>query len=450
MSIREVMPAAFLCTGKTGRGVASTRKGLFMASNPELQQIVALLKQGDDQQALAALHTYLKAHPDQAEAWYLLSFALADPEQQKVALQRALRLKPAWHTAQERLARLQKPAPSRRRSRWLLGGITLLVILVLAGAVLLTQRRGSNDDNMVLPTLASFPDQVGVVATSIPESSPTAVSVSPTTSSATAPDMVAAVSETPSEVTPSVTPSVTVTAAMSATLAATDTPLPPTLTPTHRASETPTEMPSPTLTFTITPPLLVFDPTLTPLPTAAPTLTPLPTVAPTLTPIPTVAPTVITEAAPTQVLLTALPPVTETPISSPTSDANTVPVNVFMDVGNGQLTVISAVRSASSAIKDTGGSVPAPTAGYEWVLVELLARCGDASCTIASMPLRIIGSSGQTYEPSPAFQSDVKFGAGTMLDQQVWGYQVFLVAQSEETIWLEVTHQGTVYRFALQ
>jgi hypothetical protein len=161
-------------------------------------------------------------------------------------------------------------------------------------------------------------------------------------------------------------------------------------------------------------------------------------------------PTEIKDATPTQALLTPVPPVTETPIPSPTPDKNTIPINVFMDIGDGQLTVINAVRSASSAIKDMGGSVPPPTAGYEWVLVELLARCGDNSCTIASTPLRIIGSSGQIYEPSPAFQSDVKFGTGTVLNQQVWGYQVFLVSRSEETIWLQVTRLDTTYRFALQ
>jgi hypothetical protein len=407
---------------------------LFMASNPELQQIIALLKQGDDKQALAALHTYLKAHPDQAEAWYLLSFALADPEQQKAALQRALRLNPAWNTAQKRLARLQNPAPSRLRSRWFLGGITLLIILAFAGAVFLVRRLGSNNDNTILPTLASFPEQVGVVATPITETPLTAISVSPTMLSPTTPSIVTAISERPVEVTPSDIPTVTVTATMSATptqtLAATDTPLQPSLTPTHHMSETPTKTPSPTLTLTFTPPPVIDAPTLTPFPTAMPT--------------------VIKDATPTQALLTSLPPVTETPISSPTPDKNTTPINVFMDIGNGQLTVINAVRSASSAIKDTGGSVPPPTAGYEWVLVELLARCGDDSCTIASTSLRLIGSSGQIYEPSSAFQSDVKFGAGTMLNQQVWGYQVFLVSRSEETIWLEVTHLDTVYRFALQ
>ncbi|MFZ5818616.1 MAG: redoxin domain-containing protein [Chloroflexota bacterium] len=66
-----------------------------------------LLQQGKGAEARNLLVGYIKRNPASAQAWWLLSQALADPKQQADCLERVLRLDPSHTLARARLARLR-------------------------------------------------------------------------------------------------------------------------------------------------------------------------------------------------------------------------------------------------------------------------------------------------------------------------------------------------------
>lgn len=71
-----------------------------------MQKAYQLIKTGQLDDALAILTPIIRAEPDNADAWYLLGFALADPEKRLYAFEQALRLDPSNQSAQKQLAKL--------------------------------------------------------------------------------------------------------------------------------------------------------------------------------------------------------------------------------------------------------------------------------------------------------------------------------------------------------
>lgn len=472
-----------------------------------LQHIADLLKQKSYDQARAELRVYLQAHPDHAEAWYLLSFAAPDRPQRIAALQRALKLKPDLDLARSRLAQLRAEspaesslpprAPSRtprsapptalpRQIRWgqIVGGLIAVLLVGGIGALAVTWLAGSDQDASPAPTLAELPGaESGLAlsataaavaalgdATGTPAASPTATpTVSPTgaasptgvdtptatvspTGTAT-PEPVILPSDTPTEVSPTVpvitaAPLVSPTPKSQATgSAATPVIAAPTAAPTGAPPGTVPLAPTATVAPSAT---RILPPSATPtatleglivLPSPTSTKTPVPTATYTPSPVPTATtpPDVPVPTGPG-------PASSPTPYTAPTPSGSGIPLNTFAGVTGGRAMVISAARPATAAITEIGATAPNPPAGSEWVLVEVLAECNDSACALAQQPLRVLGSSGQVYDPAPTFQSDVKFGPGMVVNRQVWGYQAFLVPSSEQSVRLVI--QGV--EFALQ
>ncbi len=92
------------------------------ATTGALQNAYALIKVGRQQDALAILIPVVKQDPNIADAWYLLGFALTDPQKRLQAFQQVLRIDPANQAAQRQIAKIraaqaaapaEKPAPSQ-------------------------------------------------------------------------------------------------------------------------------------------------------------------------------------------------------------------------------------------------------------------------------------------------------------------------------------------------
>ncbi len=106
-----------------------------MTLDDQLSLVVRLLRAREYTQARLKLKDYLKQHPEEPFAWYLLSFAVPGMEEKALALRRALQLHPAYSKAQARLEKLtaamQDSVPARDRERRslaaLLGAVSLLV-----------------------------------------------------------------------------------------------------------------------------------------------------------------------------------------------------------------------------------------------------------------------------------------------------------------------------------
>lgn len=71
-----------------------------------LQTAYQLLKAGQKQDALALLAPLVKANPNLAEAWYLLGFAVSEPEKRMYAFQQVLRVNPNHEAARKQVAKL--------------------------------------------------------------------------------------------------------------------------------------------------------------------------------------------------------------------------------------------------------------------------------------------------------------------------------------------------------
>jgi peptide/nickel transport system permease protein len=80
------------------------------AQDRALEQALELLNQGLGEQATVALAQVLAADPGNERAWHMVSYSLAEPEQQIYALERTLRINPGNRAARSRLRRLQSAA----------------------------------------------------------------------------------------------------------------------------------------------------------------------------------------------------------------------------------------------------------------------------------------------------------------------------------------------------
>lgn len=65
------------------------------------------IRAGKAEKARAALVDLLRKEPNNAQAWYLLSFTLDDPQRQEYAVLQALRINPEFEKARNRLLRLR-------------------------------------------------------------------------------------------------------------------------------------------------------------------------------------------------------------------------------------------------------------------------------------------------------------------------------------------------------
>jgi peptide/nickel transport system permease protein len=77
-------------------------------TTPLLREASELLNTGQLQKASIVLAKTIKAEPQNAYAWYLLSLALTEPEKKIFALERALQINPRFIHAQTKLAKLKE------------------------------------------------------------------------------------------------------------------------------------------------------------------------------------------------------------------------------------------------------------------------------------------------------------------------------------------------------
>lgn len=78
---------------------------------PNLKKIADLIRAGKGETARAQLVELLRTQPDNAQAWYLLSFVVDDPQRKQYALMQALKVQPDFVRARDRLRTLRGEAP---------------------------------------------------------------------------------------------------------------------------------------------------------------------------------------------------------------------------------------------------------------------------------------------------------------------------------------------------
>jgi hypothetical protein len=121
--------------------------------NPEklspLQEAAKLIRIQEFKGALEILTSYIRQNPESEEGWFLLSFALQDPQHKRECLERVILINPNNARAHERLAKLagkpdQQAAPqetlvdpmppmgkNRKRMRWFTYPVSILVLLLI-------------------------------------------------------------------------------------------------------------------------------------------------------------------------------------------------------------------------------------------------------------------------------------------------------------------------------
>lgn len=77
----------------------------------QLVQAYNWIKEGNKHQAEQILISLLAAHPQNADAWWLMANALSDPQEQQEALEEVLKLRPNDEKARKMLARIAPPPP---------------------------------------------------------------------------------------------------------------------------------------------------------------------------------------------------------------------------------------------------------------------------------------------------------------------------------------------------
>ncbi|MEA3350797.1 MAG: NAD-dependent epimerase/dehydratase family protein [Chloroflexota bacterium] len=78
-------------------------------TDPQLKRVAKLLHAGNRFQASSILATFLRAYPDNEQAWHMLMYALEDQKQQVTVVQRALEMDPDDGEALSWLGRLSSP-----------------------------------------------------------------------------------------------------------------------------------------------------------------------------------------------------------------------------------------------------------------------------------------------------------------------------------------------------
>lgn len=357
----------------------------------DLNQAARLIKARQYARAKTALEKYLAQNPDDARAWYLLSFTEKTPVRKRDALAEAYRLAPDNAQIAARLKKIETAVPfskaaARKRSQMpLLVGLVVLV-LVTVGVVGVIVLNGERVADTPPPTLRSL------------------ATVEPTTNAVTPQEIAAEIRAETAEVTSAPATQATETAVIkteSVTTEAVSTSVLTSAPPTISTTATSTSAPAANAA------------------TAAPTLTAAP---PTAAPSPTVPPVAISEAG--------------------------IPINQGADVGIGNLRLVAVTRPAADTIRELGGDIPDAPANQEWVLVEVLLRCADeANCALSPAAFYLSGTSGQTYPASPQFEMPSVLGS-LLANGQMWGYLGFVVSKNDSDLRLVMQSQDTRYVFA--
>jgi hypothetical protein len=88
---------------------------MVAGSEGPLKRAADLLRAGKAEQAQPILVEILRENPNNPQAWFMMSYALTEPERQRYALEQALRADPYFSRARERLDKLggsdQKTTP---------------------------------------------------------------------------------------------------------------------------------------------------------------------------------------------------------------------------------------------------------------------------------------------------------------------------------------------------
>jgi hypothetical protein len=387
--------------------------------NQKLNHISQLIKSNQRDEAHQALTQYITEQPEDCWAWYLLSFTVPEPHEKIAAAQQAIKLNPGSEKLQTRLAQLEatKPTPQtgkRFRVSLIAAGFAITIIAV-ASAILLSQslQPGSHQlpTQLALAEVTNAATSTQVLETNIDVPSPTVEVVA----SATSHEAVSEISV--------VSTATTMASATSAVKVAASTfiftPVPQTrdqeLSPAVISTTAPT---NDVLNTNATPTIQI---------TATSEATRLPTIQPTLSapvPSPTTAVVIVTD--------------------------NGVPLNNALNIGIGEMRIISATRPAESYIQEMGGLIPPAPANQSWVLVEILLVCQSKNaCSANPSNLDIVGSSGSSYAASQQLNMSPILGS-TVSNGQIWGYVGFIVPNSESQLRLVVSQGTEDYVFALQ
>ncbi len=83
-----------------------------LSNYPILQQAASLMREGNRKQATKLLAAFLKSHPQNEQAWHLLSYALDDTNQKIYALKKILQINPENAHVNARLQQLV-PEPAK-------------------------------------------------------------------------------------------------------------------------------------------------------------------------------------------------------------------------------------------------------------------------------------------------------------------------------------------------
>ncbi len=360
--------------------------------NSELRAAAQLVQSRAYDEARARLQEYVRQSPDQAYAWYLLSFAESDPFARLKAIHVAARLAPDNPRIKARLRQIQ--GKSGRSRLPILAG--LLVVLAVIGAGVVFVSRPGERSAPVMPTLAELPTLTAALAD------------------------ISALAGAPSEM-PDPTHTPPVESPDEATAVPTD--VPPTLLPTSLPANV---LPAATASLSA--------------PASGEVVVPPPPPATNAADQP---------PAPTAIRDTPQPP-TFTPVP-PTPIPNAAPLNTPVNIGAGQMRVIAVTRPGDALVRELGGSAQPPPAGHKWVLVELLLVCaGAGNCAPEAASLRLLGHYSQVYAPGAGLVVEPLFGAGAFNGGQVWGYAGFVVPDSDTHLYLTLVQAGQEYIFALQ
>lgn len=120
------------------------------SANP-LKKAADLIRAGKPEKARPILSAFLRSNPNNAQAWYLLSYALDDPQRRQYALRQALRLDPQFERAQKRLRTLRgepEPAPIKAKPPAKTGPLPPLPAEPTPGLIFPTEQEPANEESL--------------------------------------------------------------------------------------------------------------------------------------------------------------------------------------------------------------------------------------------------------------------------------------------------------------
>jgi hypothetical protein len=125
-----------------------------------------------------------------------------------------------------------------------------------------------------------------------------------------------------------------------------------------------------------------------------------------------------------------------------------VAFNQAVNIGGGNLRVLSMTAPADEVMLSLGESIPGIQANQQWVLVELFLVCqGSSNCTPPASSFTL-ESSLNSYATSP-LTIESSFGS-LFLNGQSLGHIAFVIPRNETPFALELNKDGSEFRFALQ